>query len=394
MHLPPVILSDELAWEKLLPFTYTRPVSDIRIGIFTIKEKWDLHLGVNSYAHTQPYLQSGLGILDHNGAGIHINAAVLPDESLAESIQGLQPGEMIHDGEHTIAWYAGGKFSDPSVFNKILYSETVHLIHNWWDIFDYNAREIKKDFFKITVNRKSQNLTIGNTLLGNPALLFLEEGARVHASVFNMMDGPIYVGQNAEIMEGSLLRGPISIGNEAVIKMGAKIYPGTTIGPFCKIGGEINNSIIHSYTNKAHDGFLGNSVIGSWCNLGADTNNSNLKNNYGEVEVYSYKHREMINSHKQFCGILMSDHNKCGINTMFNTGTVIGPCSNIFGAGFTPKHIPAFTWGGINYTEEHDFEKAMEAIHRMMLRRNIVLHHNEKQILNQVFSLTSPDRIA
>jgi UDP-N-acetylglucosamine diphosphorylase/glucosamine-1-phosphate N-acetyltransferase len=265
-------------------------------------------------------------------------------------------------------------------------------VENVWDIFSKNGDAIKADFDLITRGRTSQPLSTSNTVIGDAKQIFLEEGAIVEASILNTNAGPIYIAKDSEIMEGSVVRGPFSLGEHAALKLSTKIYGPTTVGPHSKVGGEVNNSVIFAYSNKGHDGFLGNSVIGEWCNLGADTNNSNLKNNYGNVKLYNYAQDKMIDTGLQFCGLIMGDHSKCGINTMFNTGTVVGVGANIFGGGFPPTHIPSFSWGGADGMEEYKFDKMIETANRVYARRNLTVDAVEKDILEKVFKNTEATR--
>ena len=261
-----------------------------------------------------------------------------------------------------------------------------------WDIFSKNGEAIKQDFALLTKGKTSQPLSSTNSLIGNSADLFIEEGAVIQASSLNTTSGPIYIGKDAEIMEGSAVRGPFALGEHSALKLNTKIYGATTIGPHCKVGGEVNNSVIFGFTNKAHDGFLGNSVIGEWCNLGADTNNSNLKNNYSSVKLFNYNLDKMMDSGLQFCGLMMGDHSKCGINTMFNTGTVVGVGANIFGGGFPPTHIPSFSWGGAESMETYKIDKMLETAHRVYDRRAMKLSDEEIIILQTVFDQTKKYR--
>ena len=265
-------------------------------------------------------------------------------------------------------------------------------VKNVWDIFSKNSDELKNDFELITHGKKSQKFSSTNTLIGEVNQLFIEEGAIIEAAILNVSTGPIYIGKDAEVMEGSIIRGPFSLGEHSALKLGTKIYGATTIGPHCKVGGEVNNSVIFGFTNKAHDGFLGNSVIGEWCNLGADTNNSNLKNNYGNVKIFNYSNETMKDTQLQFCGLMMGDHSKCGINTMFNTGTVVGVGANIFGGGFPSTHIPSFTWGGADNVETYKLDKMFETAERVYARRGLELNKDERTILTHIFSSTEKFR--
>ncbi|TND08958.1 MAG: putative sugar phosphate nucleotidyl transferase [Bacteroidetes bacterium] len=356
--------------ENLLPLTWTRPVADIRVGILTIREKW------------------ALAGLDHSGGhDLEINNAVCPTPGLMAEIKSLERGHSL--------WVSGfciASSTYPEIL-KIESKEQPTIIRRPYDIFCCNDAEIKNDFELLTKGRKSQPLPGSNTVVGSGEI-FLEKGAKVEASVLNASAGPIYIGEDAEVMEGCMIRGPFALGAHAVLKMGAKIYGATTIGPGCKAGGEVNNSVFFANSNKAHDGFIGNSVIGEWCNLGADTNCSNLKNTYGEVDVYNYASKKNEGSGLQFCGLIMGDHAKCGINTMFNTGTVVGVCANVFGGGFPPKFIPDFSWGnGVPRFDTCQIDKAMETIARVWERRGKKLEEKDKALLETIFAQTSPYRL-
>jgi len=377
--------------ENLYPLSLTRPISDFRIGISTIKEKWEFYYNDVS-VKTDDYLSEKFPIKKKKD-NLWINASVLPNKDLVTEINSLRKGELLKKGKMVIAIYnhifSASKLDDiksHSIFNKIT---------DLCDIFSLNGEEIQNDFDRMITNKSNQfskkqieetNIKIGN----NP--IFIEKGAKVHHSILNTTDGPIYIGKDAEIMEGSMVRGPFAMCNNSVLKMGSKIYGPTTLGPFCKVGGEVNNSVFFGYSSKAHDGFLGNSVIGEWCNLGADTNNSNLKNNYEEVKVWNYKTEKFKKTGLQFCGLIMADHSKCGINTMFNTGTVVGVSSNIFGSGFPRNFIPSFIWGGNSGFTTYKTNKVFEVAEIVMKRRNIEFTDDDKSILEKVFALTSKYR--
>jgi len=390
------ILIDTNNWENLLPLTFTKPVSELRVGILTIKEKWERYLNtkISSYL-TNSYLNQKFKLIieDEN---ILINSSVLPNSELIHKIKNLDFNETISDGEDIIAI----KLRNFDINNFILsnLNDSGKIITNIqskiqypWDIFTKNAREIEADFKLLTNNRKSQILSSTNRFV-NPENIFVEEGAKVEFSILNPDKGYIYIAKDAEIMEGSIIRGSMALCEHSTIKMGAKIYGATTIGPHSKVGGEVNNSVITGYSSKAHDGFLGNSVLGEWCNLGADTNNSNLKNNYAEVKVWNYHHQKFIKTNLQFCGLIMGDHSKSGINTMFNTGTVVGVSANIFGSGFPRNFIPSFSWGGASGFQEYALNKVFETAELVMNRRNIKLDEIEKNILKSVFEITSKYR--
>lgn len=388
------ILFDDYSRSNLLPFTYTKPVSEIRFGILTITEKWEKHLNAKMSFQTQEFLSKKYPTIISSD-NIFINGKICPNQELINIISSLDKNAAIKSGNDLIAFRTEEKtiialealLKDATEVSKSYIS-----IKNVWDIFSKNTEALQNDFELITKGRKSESLSSSNTLIGSTQFLFIEEGAKVEASVLNTTTGPIYISKHAEVMEGSLIRGPFSLGEHSALKLGTKIYGATTIGPHCKVGGEVNNSVIFGYTNKAHDGFLGNSVIGEWCNLGADSNNSNLKNNYANVKVFNYKAEAMKDSQLQFCGLMMGDHSKCGINTMFNTGTVVGVAANIFGGGFPPTHIPSFTWGGADKSETYKLNKMFETAQRVFDRRGIEFNEIEKNILTHLFSITEKFR--
>ncbi|MGL5234723.1 MAG: glucose-1-phosphate thymidylyltransferase, partial [Empedobacter falsenii] len=263
----------------------------------------------------------------------------------------------------------------------------IHLQHSW-DLFTYNFQAIEFDFDLVTKGRTSQPISTTNQVLA-PEKIFIEEGAKVEFSILNASEGPIYIGKDAEIMEGSMIRGGLALCEHATVKMGAKIYPGTTIGPYCKVCGELSNVVLIGYTNKGHDGYLGNSVLGEWCNLGAGTNNSNLKNNYDIVKIWSYREQRFVKTGLQFCGVIMGDHGKAAINTQINTGTVVGICANIFQTGFPPNVIKHYSWGGNSDAPVYNLDRACEAAERMMKRRKIAFTPADKRILEHIFNLNN-----
>lgn len=387
-------LLDGKEWQQLLPLTYTRSVAGLRVGILTIHEKWEKHLNQKVNIITEDYLQNLYPLPKLDEDCIVINSSVLPNQQLVKQINELKEGEELIAGTDFIALrttHAGNRNASGTQLNYN--SENVLKINFAWDLFRINAVAIESDFDLITQGRLSAPLGASNTILPfHTDRIFLEEGAKVEASVLNAASGSIYIGKNAEVMEGCLIRGGFALGEGAQLKMGAKIYGATTIGPACRVGGEVNNSIFQSNSNKAHDGFLGNSVIGEWCNLGADTNNSNLKNNYGEVKVFSEEKEQLINSGLQFCGLIMADHAKAGINTMFNTGTVVGVNANVFGGDFPPKHVPSFSWGGFKGSETFNLEKSFEVSERVMSRRNQAFSTTDREIMRHIFHITEKFR--
>ncbi|MBT6965431.1 MAG: glucose-1-phosphate thymidylyltransferase [Flavobacteriales bacterium] len=364
------------------PLSYTRPISEFRIGILTIKEKWT-HYYKNISTKTEDYLVSKYPIRKQK-ENLWIDASVLPSKELKTELDSLRNGEVLESNGKIIA-FKNLNYSFKNL-NKINTSILVNSIENIWDIFADNGREIEADFKLLTKARKSQKISNTNTVIGKH--IFIEKGAKISCSILNAENGPIYIGKNTEIMEGAIIRGPFAMGENAVLKMGAKIYGPTTLGPHCKVGGEVNNSVFFGYSSKAHDGFLGNSVIGEWCNLGADTNNSNLKNNYTEIKLWNYEMERFKKTGLQFCGLIMGDHSKCGINTMFNTGTVIGVSANIFGSGFPRNFVPSFSWGGASGFQVYKLPKVFEVASKVFERRKLDFDENEQNILSEVYDMT------
>ncbi|PLX03526.1 MAG: glucose-1-phosphate thymidylyltransferase [Marinilabiliales bacterium] len=390
------ILIDDHTWRNPLPLTYTRPVSEIRTGILTIKEKWDRYLDTDCSYITEAYLAEKYTIRKDQ-TNILINSSILPNKELAEEISKLELGKALIRSNIFIAVHLReNQITDNSIFNLTEFQVKstdidFRKIEYSWDIFKLNGEEITSDFALLTNGRKSAPLPKSIQTI-SPENIFFEEGAKAAFASINASAGPVYIGKEAEIMEGSLIRGPFALCEHSATKLGAKIYGPTTIGPHSKVGGELNNCVIFGYSNKAHDGFLGNSVLGEWCNIGADTNNSNLKNNYAEVRLWNYNKEGFIKTGLQFCGLIMGDHSKCGINTMFNTGTVIGVNSNIFGSGFPRNFIPSFSWGGAHGFSTYGIQKAFEVAALVMSRRNKVLDEKEKAILNTIFELSAKYR--
>lgn len=383
---------------NLRPFTFTRPVSDIRMGILTIREKWHRYLGVQvSSNYTEDHLLSKFP-LHIDGFNLCINSHILPDTELVEAVKALDTNEMLmKEGK----WLAGiftdqlqQEFDEANMeaFTVKEYSGTIGFFENNWDIFSMCGSEIEKDFLLLTAGRTSGPLSATNTVIGDPARIFLEEGAKAEAAVLNTTSGPVYLAKDAEIMEGSLVRGPFALGEHSQLKLGAKIYGPTSFGPHCKVGGEVNNTVIFGYSSKAHDGFLGNAVIGEWCNIGADSNNSNLKNNYAEVKIWHYGKQGFVKTGLQFCGLMMGDHSKCGINTMFNTGTVVGVSANIFGSGFPRNYIPSFSWGGAAGMTIYSLSDAVATAKLVYARRGMEFDETEQEILREVFEKTKEVR--
>lgn len=373
--------------ERLLPLTFTRPVSEIRIGILTIREKWERMLNNAISTKTEEYLSSKFPLREEHD-NILVNGGVCPSLELVNAIAKLENGQRLVKGALPIAIRVGNVGGLESLDSEYIeYQSEILSVQDPWDIFSKNGDALKQDFELLTSGRKSEPLSDSNTVIGGGEI-FLEAGAKAEACIFNTTNGPVYLAKDSEVMEGSVIRGPFALCESSTIKMAAKIYGPTTVGPHSKVGGEVNNSVIIGYSNKGHDGFLGNSVLGEWCNLGADTNNSNLKNNYDEVRVWSYSQERFAKTGLQFCGLIMGDHSKSGINTMFNTGTVVGVSTNVFGSGFPRTFIPSFQWGGAAGLTEYNKEKALATAERVMARRGIPLDETEKAILTSVYDLT------
>ncbi len=378
------ILFDGAYREALLPFTYTRPVADIRIGIMTIREKWEFFLRSTTTTVTEEYLTDKWPMVEAE-QNTFILGSVIPSLDLVAKIKLLKKEEAIYYKEELLAFCVGeGEEPDLDAYAKIEFVEDVIIIKHTWDIFKYNEKAIALDFKYLTEEEDSKELSTTNTIIGEYPV-FLAEGASVECTIFNTTKGPIYIGENATVMEGALIRGPFALCEGASVKMGAKIYEGTTIGPHSKVGGEVGNSVIFGYSNKGHDGYLGNSVLGEWCNLGADTNTSNLKNNYAEVRLWDYETGGFAKTGEQFCGLMMGDHSKSGINTMFNTGTVVGVSANIFGGSFPRNFIPSFSWGGSAGLVTYKTNKAFEVAAKVMARRGIEFSDKDSEILKHVF---------
>ncbi len=386
------ILFDGSVRNSLLPFTYTRPVADIRIGILTIREKWEKYVGFTITTITEEYLEDKYPMveLDEN---ILINASFLPTDELVAMVKGLKENQAIIKDNEIVAFFTKDTQEevDFDTYEVLNYSSELLQIKNTWDIFSMNSSAIEADFKLLTEGRKSEPIPETVNCI-NKDQIFLEESVDISFATLNAKNGPIYIGKNAIVMEGSLVRGPFSLGDDAVLKMGAKMYGGTTIGPMSKVGGEINNSVIFGYSSKGHDGYLGNAVIGEWCNLGADTNNSNLKNNYAEVKLWSYETERFEKTGLQFCGLMMGDHSKCGINTMFNTGTVIGVSANIFGGNFPRNFIPSFAWGGAAGFTTFKMNKVNEVVRAVMKRKHLDYTAQEHKIFEHIFDETEKYR--
>jgi len=390
-----VILFDDQFRSNLLPLAFTRPIAEFRVGILTIAEKWQKYLNACTSYLTENYLSEKYP-LKISAYNLFINSAVCPDESLLYAIDSLQEGQSLFSGDLLIAVRlneSAAKEFDirrTDIYESLQYDGSFTRIEYPENIFSFNDSEIRKDFKLLTKGRTSAEISSTNTVIGDQ--IFIEEGADIECSTFNTKIGPVYIGKRALIMEGCHIRGAFAMGDDSVLKMGAKIYGMTSIGPHCKIGGEVNNSVVFANSSKGHEGYLGNSVLGEWCNIGADTNNSNMKNNYAEVKLWDYNKEGFRKTGLQFCGLIMADHAKCAINTMFNTGTVVGVSANIFGSGFPRNFVPDFSWGGNQGFEVYPLNKVFDTAKRVYLRRNTDFNNAEEKILSKVFELTEKYR--
>ena len=397
MHV--LLFDDPAIRPHLLPFTFTRPVAALRCGILTLAEKWQHRLGVEQVGYlTQEYLRAKFPAGDTRGAALVINGAVCPDGLLTRQVQALEPGEALFDGELLVAAH----LSDATQVAELIQEgfqktrdvvEPVTVIKELWHLFLSNGAEIRQDFDLLTKGRESAPINDPHTIVYGAENIFIEPGVKIRAAILNAENGPIYLGKNSQVHEGAIISGPLALCEGSHINSGAKMRGDNTVGPFCKVGGEVGNSILLGYSNKGHDGYLGNSVIGEWCNLGADTNTSNLKNNYAPVKIWSHSAGRFVNTGQTFCGLMMGDHSKCGINTMFNTGTVVGVGANIFGAGFPRTFIPSFSWGGSAGFETFRLPKVAEVAERVMARRHFVYDATEQEIMRHVYEATAPDRV-
>lgn len=394
-----IILFDDEYRDDLLPLVYTRPVGQLTIGADTISEKWSAMLKGKVSFITQDYLSEQYHTVIEADNYL-INGSVIPDEQLCQLIRDLELNEALLQNDDLIAARMG-----ESQFEKLLSDadidpldgmditdQPIIRIRNPWDLISHNPAVIKADFERLTRKREGQTIPAGTHVIGNVKDIFIEDSAEVYASCLNTTDGPIYIGKDTLVMEGSLIRGPFTIGENSLVKMGAKIYGGTSIGHHCKAGGEIGKSLLYNYSNKGHEGYIGNSVIAEWCNIGADTNTSNLKNNYDEVKLWNYTKEGFQKTGQQFLGTIMGDHSKCGINTMLNTGTVVGICANIFGSNYQPNFIASFSWGGKGNLKTYQINKAFETMTAVMKRRELELSDIEREILLHIFNKTESYR--
>ena len=385
------ILFDGEDRDNLLPLTYTRPVADIRIGILTIREKWEKYLGYTTSTLTEDYLSRKFPLVE-SPINLMINASFCPTMKLVELLESLGEKEAVYHNDILLA-FVTTENEEPLLdeYKKISFEDDLIYIKYPWDIFNNNDKALRHDFELVTEGRESQPISSTNRVI-NPDNIFIEEGAEVEFSILNASNAPIYIGKNALVMENASIRDGFALCENSKVKMGSKIYGATTIGPYSTVGGEVSNVVFTSYSNKGHDGFLGNAVLGEWCNLGADTNNSNLKNDYSNVKAWNYQEERFMPTGLQFCGLIMGDHSKAAINTMFNTGTVVGVNANIFGAGFPKNFIPSFSWGGASKIITYRTGKAIETAKLMMARRNVEFTEDDKSIFEYLFEETSKYR--
>jgi UDP-N-acetylglucosamine diphosphorylase/glucosamine-1-phosphate N-acetyltransferase len=395
-----ILFDDPVLRANLLPLTFTRPVAEIRIGIMTIAEKWrHLSSEVVSYL-TQDYLQGKFSQLLDGGKNMYINGAICPTAELMAQIRRLPVGGTLYQDDFLVALNTDSQelhsveeiYRHSAAERNQVALPPHSVITQLWDIFRFNGPQIRADFQLVTNGRVSQPISDPHTVAYNAENIFIEEGASFKAAILNAENGPIYIGKNAQVQEGTVIRGPFAICEESVINMGGKMRGDVTVGPYCKVGGEISNCVFFGYSNKGHDGFLGNSVVGEWCNFGADTNTSNLKNNYSNVKLYSHAQEKFVDTGLQFCGLIMADHAKTGINTMFNTGTVVGVGANVFGAGYPPNFIPSFTWGGGAEPQTFQLPKFYEVAQAVLSRRGLSVTQEDRAIFNYLFDVTQPAR--
>ena len=382
-----LVFSDAQFWEDFLPLTFTRPVAEMRCGILTFSERWQKLLETSEISYlTEDFLQEKFPKPEKKES-LFIVPNFLPNENVLNQIKDLKLGEaLVYENELLAAKVDMDNFSLNQIEKMTDIHEELLLFKQPTDLFSFNEKAIDFDFELLTKGRASQELSATNGFLGNAEDLFIEEGATIEFSTLNTKTGKIYIGKNAEVMEGCNLRGPIALCEDSKFNLGAKIYGATTIGPHCKVGGEVNNIVIFGYSNKGHDGFVGNSVIGEWCNLGADTNSSNLKNNYASVKLWNYRTKRFVDTGLQFAGLIMGDHSKTAINTQFNTGTVVGVAANIFKSGFPPNLIENFSWGGMKGDEKFKLEKAYEVAEKAMARRKVPFTENDRNILKYIYT--------
>ena len=380
-----ILLFDGPERIHLLPFTFIRPVAQLRVGIDRLQDKWEAAFKEDCSVYTQAYLQEKYPPV-FSSSNTFVNASIVPNIDLVQAIETLKIGEQLVKNDTLIAFKTEAQEfpEDVASYASVAFPKAIIHLKSVADLFLYNAAVLTQDFERVTQGRTSAPISATNQVIA-PKNIFIEEGAKVECAILNASDGPIYIGKNAEVMEGSMLRGSIALCDNAMIKMGAKIYGGTTIGPFCKVGGEVNNVLLLGYSNKGHDGFLGNAVVGEWCNIGAATDASNLKNNYGKLRLWNYNEERFAKTDLQFCGLMMGDYSRCSIHSTFNTATVVGVCANLFGSGFPRTFLPSFSYGGAQGLKTYALDKALEANEAMMARRGVALSEADVAILKYVF---------
>ncbi|MCB9034820.1 MAG: glucose-1-phosphate thymidylyltransferase [Chitinophagales bacterium] len=391
MQFQNIVLFDAHQWQQMLPLSFMRSVADCRIGILTIKEKYEHYFKQDIGILTQNYLQAKYKLEEKSSTTIYINSAIVPNLDYLQQLETIQKNIVyVNQNQEILFFISDDDYTSLEALNHSInslqknnYNKNITILNFPWDIFSYNHQAIHNDIELMQLQPNADALSTTNNIAGHNNI-YVGENVQADFSTINATKGKVFIGNHATIMEGSLIRGSFALCHDATLKMGAKIYEATTIGPHCKVGGEISNSVIFGYSNKAHDGYLGNSVLAEWCNLGADTNNSNLKNNYSKVKAYSYTSNNYINTNLQFCGLIMADHSKAAINTAFNTGTVVGVFANIFDAGLTPKHIPNFAWGN---SAKFELNKAIEVATKVMQRRNIDLSNIEHKIIEYLYNI-------
>ena len=394
-----VLFDTEAIHADLLPISYTRPTAAFRLGIRTIREQWEELLPGEYFYRPVEFQRDKFGTCSADEPDmLFIAGNVVPDERLAVIIEGLRPGEALRQGESIVAFRGSESQLDAGEWNAVIDVDpsVARVLTFVYDIFQANGEAVKAEYRRVTRGRKSQPLSDSNRVIGEPVdaegnpMIFLEEGASVEGAIINVKEGPVYVGADAVVMEGACLRGPIALCRKAQVKMGAKIYGGTTFGPYCKIGGEVQNAVIFGYSNKAHDGYLGNAVIGEWCNLGAGVNASNLKNDYSKIRIWNYPRHTFMRTDLQFCGLIMADHSKAGINCMFNTATVVGVGVNLHGAGFPRVFLPSFQEGSpAGGMTDVPLKKFYQIAERVMGRRGLTLTDADRRIYERVYEVAS-----
>lgn len=388
--MSPILFDDPIIRINLLPFTYTRPVANIRVGILTIDEKWENWLGVKPSFQTAGYLENKFP-RNRSDDTLLINGAICPDQKLVDTLKALPSNYFLVQDQLLIA--SRNPEGDMNSTNTIQYDTPVTAIDRPWKIFRENGAQIRQDFRLLTRGRTSAGISDKHTRTYGDENIFVEDGVTIKAAIINAENGPVYLGKNSIVDEGAMIRGPFALCEGGHVNMGGKMRGDTTVGPFCKVGGEVSTSVLFAYSNKAHDGFLGCSVIGEWCNLGADSNTSNLKNTFDNVRLWSHAENALVDTGLQFCGLMMGDHSKCSINTMFNTGTVIDVSSNVFGEGFPQKYIPSFSWGGSRGITTYHVDKAFYTATKAMERRQRVFDETERNILEHVYRMTALHRV-